>query len=93
VRGDGFDQKCLNFRILNIPFPATLHPSSCLGVLLEYVPTCDSADCRDLVIKSDDPDRPQYTVFVTGRLRRTLRSALKCWAAQQLHEILEAGNC
>ena len=101
-RGDGAppaahgcagDQKCLNFRILTNPFPATGHPGSCLGVLLEYVPTCDSAACCELVIESDDPDLPQRTVLVTGCLRRTLWSALRCWAAQELHEILEAGNC
>ena len=87
------DQKCLNFRILTNPFPATVHPGSCLGVLVEYVPTCDSAACCELLIESDDPDLPRYTVMVTGHLRRTLRSALKCWAAQELHQILEAGNC
>jgi photosystem II stability/assembly factor-like uncharacterized protein len=87
------DQKCLNFRILTNPFPATVHPGSCLGVLIEYVPTCDSAACCELVIESDDPTVPRKTVLVTGHLRRTLRSALKCWAAQELHEILEAGNC
>ena len=93
AHGCACDQKCLNFRILTNPFPATVHPGSCLGVLLEYVPTCDSAACCELVIESDDPDLPQRTVLVTGRLRRTFRSALKCWAAQELHEILEAGNC
>jgi photosystem II stability/assembly factor-like uncharacterized protein len=87
------DQCCLNFAIVTNPFPATLHPGSCLGVLIQYIPTCDSAACCELVIKSDDPQTPERTLFVTGHLRRTLRSALKCWAAQELHEILEAGNC
>lgn len=87
------DQKCLNFRILTNPFPATVHPGSCLGVLLEYIPTCDSAACCELLIQSDDPDQPRHTLLVTGHLRRTLRSALKCWAAQELNEILRAGNC
>jgi photosystem II stability/assembly factor-like uncharacterized protein len=86
------DQACANFRILANPFPATVHPGSCLGVLLEYVPTCDPAACCELVIESDDPDLPQRTILVTGCLRRTLRSALKCWAAQELHEILAAGS-
>ena len=93
AHGCACDQKCLNFRILTNPFPATVHPGSCLGILLEYVPTCDSAACCELVIESDDPDLLRRTILVTGRLRRTLRSALKCWAAQELHEILEAGNC
>ncbi len=89
----GSDQCCLNFRIVTNPFPATVHPGSCLGVLIEYVPTCDSAACCELLIESDDPNQPQRKVFVTGHLRRTLRSALKCWAAQELHQILKAGNC
>jgi hypothetical protein len=61
-------------------------------VLLEYVPTCDNSACCELVIDSDDPEHPELTLFVTGHLRRTLRSALKCWAAQELHSILEAGG-
>jgi photosystem II stability/assembly factor-like uncharacterized protein len=87
------DQCCLNFRIVTNPFPATVHPGSCLGVLIEYVPTCDSAACCELVIESDDPDTPVRKLFVTGHLRRTLGSALKCWAAQELGEMLRAGNC
>jgi hypothetical protein len=91
-KGCGCDQRCLNFRILGNPFPATVHPGSCLSVLLEYVPTCDNSACCELVIDSDDPEHPELTLFVTGHLRRTLRSALKCWAAQELHSILEAGG-
>lgn len=87
------DQCCLNFRMVTNPFPATVHPGSCLGVLISYVPTCDSAACCELVIESDDPKQPSRKVFVTGHLKRTLRSALKCWAAQELNEILRAGNC
>jgi hypothetical protein len=87
------DQCCLNFRIVTNPFPATVHPGSCLGVLIEYLPTCDSAACCELVIESDDPTQPARKVFVTGRLRRTLVSALKCWAAEQLNDMLRAGNC
>jgi hypothetical protein len=87
------DQCCLNFTIVTNPFPATLSPGSCLGVLIQYIPTCDSAACCELVIESDDPKAPKKTLFVTGHLRRTLRSALKCWAAQELHEILKAGSC
>ncbi|MEU4195424.1 choice-of-anchor D domain-containing protein [Kribbella sp. NPDC026611] len=88
----GSDQRCLNFRILSNPFPAVVHPGSCLEVLLEYVPTCDNSACCELVIHSDDPVHPTVTRFVTGHLKRTLRSALKCWAAQELNTILEAGR-
>jgi hypothetical protein len=87
------DQCCLNFTIIANPFPATVHPGSCLGVVIDYVPTCDDSACCELVVVSDDPDDPEHKLFVTGHLRRTLRSALKCWAAQELNEILEAGSC
>ena len=86
------DQKCLNFKILTNPFPATVHPGSCLGVLIQYVPTCDNAACCELVIETDDPDNLSQTLLVTGHLRRTLHSALKCWAAQELQDILKAGK-
>jgi hypothetical protein len=86
------DQCCLNFAIVTNPFPATLHPGSYLSVLLEYTPTCETAACCELVIESDDPENPRHIAFVTGRLRRTLRSALKCWLAQELHEILRASG-
>jgi hypothetical protein len=87
------DQHCLNFTIVGNPFPATVLAGSCLGVVIEYVPTCDDAACCELVVESDDPNDPAHKLFVTGHLRRTLRSALKCWAAQELNEILEAGSC
>ena len=87
------EQCCLNFKIVTNPFPAELRPGACLGVLIQYIPTCDNAACCELVIESDDPTNLKQTLFVTGHLRRTLRSALKCWAAQELHEILKAGNC
>ncbi|MGE5764790.1 MAG: choice-of-anchor D domain-containing protein [Mycobacterium leprae] len=87
------DQCCLNFTVVTNPFPATVHPGSCLGVLIQYIPTCDSSACCELVIESDDPQTPEKTLFVLGHIRRTLRSALKCWAAGQLQEILQAGKC
>jgi hypothetical protein len=45
-----------------------------------------------LVIESDDPKTPQKTLFVAGHMRRTLSSALKCWAEAEMREILEAGE-
>ncbi|WP_433379270.1 choice-of-anchor D domain-containing protein [Actinoplanes sp. CA-142083] len=86
------DDRCLTFRIVSSPFPATVHAGSRLDVLIEYVPTCGGSACCELVIESDDPDSPVRTVMVTGQLRRTLGSALKCWAAGELRDILEAGG-
>lgn len=89
---DNCDQCCSTFKIENNPFPATVHAGSCLGVLIRFVPDCGGPKCCELVIESDDPSQPEKTVFVTGRLHRTLKSALKCWAAAELHELLEAGE-
>jgi len=86
------DQCCATFKIVTNPFPATVHPGACLGALIRFVPTCAGPKCCELVIKSDDPETPEKTIYVTGRLHHTLKSALKCWAAEELHELLEAGR-
>ena len=75
---------------MNNPFPAAVKPGSCLGVLIQYTPTCDGARCCELVIESDDPVMPRKTLTVTGHMHRTLKSALKCWAASELRELLDA---
>jgi hypothetical protein len=85
------DQCCATFKIVGNPFPATVHPGSCLGVVIRFTPDCSGPKCCELVVESDDPANPEATVFVTGRLHRTLTSALKCWAAEELHELWEAG--
>jgi photosystem II stability/assembly factor-like uncharacterized protein len=90
--GHESDQCCATFRIVSNPFPATVHPGSCLGVLVQFTPTCEGRRCCELIIESDDPSAPEQTLWVTGHLHRTLRSALKCWAAAELHELLEAGR-
>jgi photosystem II stability/assembly factor-like uncharacterized protein len=86
------DQCCATFKIVGNPFPATVHSGSCLGVVIRFTPDCFGPKCCELVVKSDDPANPEATVFVTGRLHRTLTSALKCWAAEELHELWEAGR-
>lgn len=84
------DQRCTDFCLVNNAFPATVAPGSCLGVLIQYTPTCDGARCCELVIESDDPATPRKTLTVTGHLHRTLSSALKCWIASEVHTILDA---
>ena len=53
----GFSRKRRHFRLIKNPFPATLHPGSCLDVVIEYRASCES-ECCELVIESDDPDHP-----------------------------------
>jgi photosystem II stability/assembly factor-like uncharacterized protein len=86
------DQRCTDFCLVNNPFPATVKPGSCLGVLIQYTPTCDGARCCELVIESDDPVTLRKTLTVTGHMHRTLKAALKCWAASELRELLDAGR-
>jgi hypothetical protein len=53
----GFSRKRRHFRLIDNPFPATLHPGSCLGVVIEYRASCEP-ECCELVIESDDPHHP-----------------------------------
>jgi len=91
-QGKHNDQCCGRFKIVSNPFPSTVHPGSCLAVLVRFTPSCAGPQCCELIIESDDPAQPESTVYVTGRLHRTLKSALKCWATEELHELLKAGE-
>jgi HYDIN/CFA65/VesB-like, Ig-like domain len=83
---------CGPFKIVSNPFPATVHPGSSLPVLIRFTATCSGPKCCELMIETDDPSAPSSIVYVTGSLHRTLRSALKCWAADELQELLGAGK-
>ena len=86
------DQCCGTFRIDSNPFPASLRPGSCLPIHLRFTATCAGPQCCLLKIVTDDPEHPETIVYVTGSLHRTLRSALKCWAADELQSLLAAGQ-
>ncbi len=91
-KGCHCDQKCLNFKIVSNPFPATVKPGSCLDLIVKYTPTCNNSACCELLIKTDDPDNKKVSIIVTGHLKRTLHSALKCWAGQELNDMIKAGK-
>ncbi|MEO9134523.1 MAG: choice-of-anchor D domain-containing protein, partial [Jatrophihabitantaceae bacterium] len=62
------------WRLLNNPFPATLHPGSSLSVVVQYRADEKCARITELVIKSNDPITPRrclelvaYTVWDHGR--------------------------
>ena len=63
-----FSRKRHNFRLINNPFPAALHPGSCLGVVIEYRASCEP-ECCELVIKSDDPTDPVKVLDVVAFTR------------------------
>jgi hypothetical protein len=86
------DQCCATFKIDSNPFPARLRPGASMPVLLRFIPTCAGPQCCELLIETDDPATPRTIVFVTGSLRRTLRAAVKCWAAEEIQDLLKAGK-
>mgnify|MGYP002735472266 FL=1 len=58
------------WQLVNNPFPAQLHPGSCLELLIRYKAGEKCPKCLELVIESDDPDMPMkrldlmaYTVW------------------------------
>ncbi len=50
-----FKRKNRHWKLVNNPFPATLHPGSCLSVVIRYKATERCPRCCELVIVSDDP--------------------------------------
>ncbi|HEX7359966.1 MAG TPA: choice-of-anchor D domain-containing protein [Bryobacteraceae bacterium] len=65
----GFEHKNRHWRLSHNPFPNTLHPGSCLDVVIRYRATeCEPHPC-ELVIESDDPAKPKIEVEVIGWTR------------------------
>ena len=62
VSSVGFSRKSKHWKLVNNPFPATLHPGACLAVLIRYKATEKCPRCQELVIKSDDPSTPVKTL-------------------------------
>jgi hypothetical protein len=58
VTSVAFKRKSKHWKLINNPFPATLHPGSCLSVLIRYKATEKCPRCCELVITSDDPLTP-----------------------------------
>jgi len=64
VTSVAFKRKSPFWKLINNPFPATLHPGSCLGVVIRYKATEKCPVCCELVITSDDPLTPVKTLDV-----------------------------
>jgi len=47
---------------VNNPFPATLPPGSCLGLVVRYRATVKCPVACELIIKSSDPETPVKTL-------------------------------
>ena len=88
----GTCQCCAQFRIVGNPFPTTLRPGSSLPLTLGFTPTCEFNPCCELVICTDDPEHERTTLLVTGHLRRTLATAIKCWVGQEIRDMIAGGG-
>jgi photosystem II stability/assembly factor-like uncharacterized protein len=64
VTSVAFKRKSKHWKLINNPFPATLHPGSCLSVLIRYKATEKCPRCCELVITSNDPITPVKTLDV-----------------------------
>jgi hypothetical protein len=64
VTSVAFKRKSKHWKLINNPFPATLHPGSCLSVLIRYKATERCPRACELVIMSDDPLLPVKTLDV-----------------------------
>jgi hypothetical protein len=64
VKSVAFKRKSRHWKLINNPFPATLHPGSCLGVIIRYKATEKCPVSCELIITSDDPVTPIKTLDV-----------------------------
>jgi hypothetical protein len=60
----GFKRKRRCFRLINNPFPATLHPGSCLNVVIQYRAMERVSRSCELIIESNEPDHPMRCLDV-----------------------------
>lgn len=75
VTSVAFKRKNRHWKLINNPFPATLHPGSCLGVVIRYKATEKCPICCELVITSDDPVTP---VKILDVMAYTIWNACGC---------------
>jgi HYDIN/CFA65/VesB-like, Ig-like domain len=64
VTSVAFKRPSKHWKLINNPFPATLHPGSCLSVLIRYKATEKCPRACELIITSDDPATPVKTLDV-----------------------------
>ena len=66
IKSVHFRRRSRHWRLLHNPFPAKLAPGSCLSVVLQYHATERCARICELVIESNDPERPEKIVEVSA---------------------------
>lgn len=75
VSSVAFKRKSPYWNLINNPFPAKLHPGSCLGVVIRYKAAEKCPVACELVITSDDPVTPIKTLDV---MAYTIWNACEC---------------
>jgi hypothetical protein len=87
VSSVAFKRKNRHWKLINNPFPATLHPGSCLAVVIRYKATEKFPRSCDLVITSDDPTTPVKTLEV-------LATTIWCeYGCKKCCDDCRKGNC
>ncbi len=78
VTNVAFKRKNPHWKLINNPFPASLPPGACLGLVIRYKATEKCPIACELVITSDDPTTPvktldvmAYTIWDECRCERT----------------------
>jgi kumamolisin len=87
VTSVAFRHKNPHWKLINNPFPATLHPGCCLAVVIRYKATERIPRSSDLVIICDDPEMP---VKIVEALAYTIWR--ECGCKQCCHECRK-GQC
>jgi hypothetical protein len=87
VSGVSFKHKNKHWKLINNPFPATLHPGSCLGLVIRYKATERYPRPSELIITSDDPTEP---VKIIELLAATIWSDCGC---KTCCDKCKSGNC
>ena len=66
------------WRLINNPFPATLHPGSCLNFLIRYKASEKCPRSSELIITSDDPETPEKILDLMAYTSWTSSGCKRC---------------
>jgi hypothetical protein len=87
VTSVAFKRKNKHWKLINNPFPATLHAGSCLGLVIRYKATERYPRACELIITCDDPTEPVKTIEL---LAATIWNDCGC---NKCCDKCKSGNC
>jgi Abnormal spindle-like microcephaly-assoc'd, ASPM-SPD-2-Hydin len=89
-----FKRRSKHWKLINNPFPAALHPGSCMSVLIRYKATEKCPRACELIIASDDPATPvktldvmAYTVWNACGCRKCCEDCCKGCCEKHHHDV------